>query len=51
MIGFGSQITGSLYRGSRSQSSLVASTPASGSQVTGVSISGSSSDEDRPMWE
>ena len=50
-IGFRSQVTGSQYRASGSQSSPVVGTPASGSQVTGVSTSGSSSDEDRPVWE
>ena len=49
--GFGSQITGSPYKGSGSQSSPVVGTQASGSQVTGVSTSGRSSDEDRPVWE
>ena len=49
--GFGSQVTGSSYRASGSQCSPVVGTPASGSQVTGVSTSGSSSDEDRPVWE
>ena len=49
--GFGSQVIGSPYRASRSQSSPVVGTPAFGSQVTGVSTSGSSSDEDKPVWE
>ena len=49
--GFGSLVTGSPYRASGSQSSPVVGTPASGSQVTWVSTSGSSSDEDRPLWE
>ena len=49
--GFGSQVTGSPYRALGSQGSLVVGTPASSSQVTGVSTSGSSSDEDRPVWE
>ena len=34
-IGFGSQITGSPYRGSVSQNSPVVGTPAAGSQVAG----------------
>ena len=50
-IGFGSQITGSPYRASGSQTSPIVGTPASSSQVTGVSASGRSSDEDRPVWE
>ena len=49
--GFGSQVTGLPYRASGSQSSLVVGTPTSGSQVTGVSTSRSSSNEDKPMWE
>ena len=49
--GFGSQVTGSPYRASGSQGSPVVGTPASDSQVIGVSTSSSSSDEDRPMWE
>ena len=49
--GFGSQIIGSLYRGLGSQSSPLVGTPAVGSQLTGASTSGSSSDEDRPVWE
>ena len=49
--GFGSQVTGSLYRASGSQSSLVVGTLASGLQVTRASTSGSSADEDKPMWE
>ena len=49
--GFGSQITGSPYRGSGSQSSPIVGTPASGSQVIGASTSGSSSDEDKPVWD
>ena len=49
--GFRSQITGSPYRGSRSQGSLVVGTRAAGSHVIGASTSGSSSDEDRPVWE
>ena len=35
----------------RIQGSPVVGTPASGSHLTGVSTSGSSSDEDRPVWE
>ena len=49
--GFGSQITGSPYRASGSQSSPVVGTLASGSQVIGASTSGSSSDEDKLVWE
>ena len=55
--GDGSTITGTPYRGLRSgsgsglQGTLGVGTPASGSQVTGASSFGSSSDEDRPVWE
>ena len=49
--GFGSQVTGSPYRASRSQGSPIVGPPASGSQLIGPSTSGSSSDEDRPVWE
>ena len=49
--GYGSQVTGSPYRASGSQGSPVVGTPATGSQVTGVSTCGSSSYEDRPVWE
>ena len=49
--GFGSQVTGSSYRALGSQSSLVVGTRTFGSQVIGVSTFGSSSDEDRPVWE
>ena len=49
-IGDGSTITGTPYRGLRPGSGLQG-TPASGSQVTGVSNSGSCLDEDRSVWE
>ena len=51
--GDGSTITGTPYRGSGSglQGTPGVDTPASGSQVTGASSSGSSSDENRPVWE
>ena len=51
--GDGSTITGTPYKGSGSglQGIPCVGTPASGSQLTGASSSGSSSDEDRPMWE
>ena len=45
-IGFGSQVTGSPYRTIGSQSS-----PAPGTQASGPSTSGSSSDDDRLVWE
>ena len=50
-IDFGSQVTGSPYRVTGSQSSPVVGSPASGTQVSGPSTSGSSSDDDRPVWE
>ena len=50
-IGDGSTITGTPYRASGSQSSPVVGTPATSSQVTRVSSSSSSSDEDRLVWE
>ena len=49
--GFGSQVTSSPYRALGSQGSPVVGTPAFGSQVTGVSTSGSSSNEDKPVRE
>ena len=48
---FGSQVTSSPYRALGSHGSPVVGTLASGSQVIGVSTSGSSSYEDRPVWE
>ena len=52
-IGDGSTITGTPYRGSGSglQGTPGVGTPASGSQVIGVSSFGSSLDEDMPVWE
>ena len=54
-IGDGSTITGTLYResvlGSGLQGTPGVGTPASSSQVTGGTSSGSSSDEERPVCE
>ena len=48
---FGSQVIGSPYRATRSQGSLVVGSPAPGTQVFGPSTSGSSSNEDKLVWE
>ena len=50
-IVFGSQVIGSPYRAIRSHISPVVGSPALGTHVSGPSTSGSSSDDDKPVWE